>query len=288
MDFRTLDTVSVETILEAHNDAFSEYEIPMEFPMERFEQLNKLRGVNYKLSIGAFEDQKLVGFILNGIGKWNNVLTAYDCGTGVIQGQQGKGIGGEMFKHLSPILIQNNIYHYLLEVMKSNEPAIKLYKGKGFKISRHFDCIIVEKEKIEFTLPESDLLNKLEFAITTNPDWELLKSFWDITPSWQNSIDSVGRLPENFQIMTVSTDNKIIGYGVIEPRSGGILQIAITPNYRKKKIGTKLIQKLIELAPNSPRIHLINLDESSQISKLFFAKLGFESFSPQYEMSLTL
>ncbi|UYP45789.1 hypothetical protein NEF87_002074 [Candidatus Lokiarchaeum ossiferum] len=286
MDFRTLDTISVEQILEAHNDAFSEYEVPMEFPIERFEQINKLRGVNYNLSIGAFEDQKLVGFILNGVGEWNGVLTAYDCGTGVIQGKQGKGIGGEMFKHLTPILIQNKVRQYLLEVMKGNEPAIRLYKGKGFEVIRHFDCIIAEKEKIKFNIPDSDFLKKLNFSIITNPDWKLLKTFWDVTPSWQNSIDSIERLPNSFKIMTVSLSTEIIGYGVIEPRSGGILQIAIAPTHRKKKVGSKLLQKLIELSPNTPRIHLINLDESSKCSKYFFTQMGFESFSPQFEMSL--
>jgi len=288
MDFHTLENLSVEEILEAHNDAFSNYEVPMELTLEFFKQINIQRGVRYDLSIGAFDNGALVGFILNGIGKWNEKLTAYDCGTGVIQEYQGKGVGGKLFESLLPILKTNNIQQYLLEVIKTNEPAYKLYKGKGFEVVRDFDCVGIEKANLHPNLPKTDDSTDLIFNEIVNPDWSELRAFWDIYPSWQNSTDSIDRLPEKYKIIGVNLKEKLIGYGVIEPRSGGITQLAIHPEYRRNKIGTKLLLKMLQYAPNPPNLHMINIDMKLNTFTQFFYSLGFEKSTEQFEMLLTI
>ncbi len=288
MDFLTLETVSVEKILEAHNEAFSNYEVPMELSLEFFKEINNQRGLSYELSIGAFDNGKLVGFILDGIGEWKGIPTAYDCGTGVIQAYQGKGIGGKLFEALLPILKENNIQQYLLEVIKTNEPAYKLYKGKNFEVIREFSCVGIEKANIRFDLSEADDSANLTFSEIDKPDWNHLKSFWDIIPSWQNSTDSIDRLPVKYKIIEVKLRKNVIGYGVIEPRSGGITQLAIHPEYRRRKIGTKLVQKLMEYAPNPPHLHIVNIDMRSDAVTKFVSNLGFENSTKQFEMKLEL
>ncbi len=84
IEFFPLNQFSESEILNTHNEAFSNYEVPMQLSLEVFRYFNSRRGVRYDLSLGAVEGKRLIGFILNAIDFWNGKLTAYDCGTGII------------------------------------------------------------------------------------------------------------------------------------------------------------------------------------------------------------
>ena len=124
--YKSLEHVDELEILETHNSAFSDYEVQMNWTLPQFQNINKQRGVRYDLSMGAFDDDKLVGFIINGTGDWNNKPTVYDCGTGIIKDYRHKGIGTEILLRLIKLLRDLGISQYLLEVIKSNENAYQL------------------------------------------------------------------------------------------------------------------------------------------------------------------
>ena len=50
----------------------------------------------------------------------------------------------------------------------------------------------------------------------TEEEWNDVINFWDIEPSWQNSIDSVKSTIDSFIFSLVKENNKIIGYGIID------------------------------------------------------------------------
>ena len=70
MEFVDLSRFSELEILNTHNKAFSDYEVPMQLSLESFKYFNQRRGVRYDLSFGAVEENELVGFILNAIDNW--------------------------------------------------------------------------------------------------------------------------------------------------------------------------------------------------------------------------
>ena len=107
MEFVDLSQFSELEILDAHNKAFSDYEVPMQLSLESFKYFNQRRGVQYDLSFGAVEGNELVGFILNAIDIWEGKRTAYDCGTGVIPEFRQKGIGNQIFSELLNYRTQN-------------------------------------------------------------------------------------------------------------------------------------------------------------------------------------
>ena len=100
----------------------------------------KRNGFMPAVSVGAFADRTLVGFILNGVRDWDNEKTVYDLGTGVIPDFRRTGIMGELLNLVSTICIKNKISVYQLEVIQDNEKALTLYKKQGFRINRILNC----------------------------------------------------------------------------------------------------------------------------------------------------
>src|SRR5690554_5388605 len=149
LDFKTLENVNIEILHDAFVNAFSDYQIKINLPLWKFNNMLQRRGYSAKLSVGAFQDSELIGFVLNGARNWRGKTTAYDSGTGVIPKYRKQGITTNMFNKVLSMLHNNNIEHYLLEVIQSNKPAVNLYKKQGFTITRTFSCFRIEKAHIK-------------------------------------------------------------------------------------------------------------------------------------------
>ena len=291
IQYKSLENIDELEILKTHNSAFSDYQVQMNWTLQQFQNINKQRGVRYDLSIGAFDDDKLVGFIINGAGDWNNEPTVYDCGTGIIKEYRHKGIGTEILKRLIILLSESDISQYLLEVIKTNKNAYQLYLKQGFKIIREFDCAVGEisviKKKIEERKEDLQVINNdknFEINETNQPNWDIFKTFWDKTPSWQNSIESIERNREVLTILVVNYKTTPVGYAVFDPRVGGIAQLAIHPEYRRRKLGMALLNRIIESCPTATRLSIINIDKGLSSFIGFYESLGLKIFVEQYEM----
>ncbi len=92
MEFKTLRKVQLEKIHEAFVDAFSDYQVKMDLPFSKFHHMMNRRGFSPELSLGAFSDGKLVGFVLNGHRIYEGKKTVYDMGTGVVKSHRRQGI----------------------------------------------------------------------------------------------------------------------------------------------------------------------------------------------------
>lgn len=277
-------------ILETHNEAFFDYEVPMQISLESFRKLNRRRGVSYDLSLGVVDGEKLVGFILNAIDYWEDKLTAYDCGTGVIPDYRQKGVGNRIFSELLPILQAENIEQYLLEVIQSNTAAYNLYKKRNFQITREFDCLMADIKEIKSCLyngRNNPLAEKCDIREINSIDWKDIINFGDYPPSWQNSDMSVQRLPNSFNYLGAFSEENLVGYIVYEP-NGGLTQIAVNKNNRNQGIGTELIKHLLEQNSNIDKLNIINVDTRDKSLLNFLNSLGFKSFTTQYEMILKI
>ena len=111
--------------------------------------------------------------------------------------------------------------------------------------------------------------------------------FWECTPSWQNSIDSINAVSDSFIYSIATIDDTIVGYGIIDKKTGDIPQIAVDKNYRCKGIGRSIITDLIENT-EADKISILNVDYQCNSAKDFLIKSGFESKVSQYEMILEL
>lgn len=184
-NYKTLENVDIDIIHQAFINAFSDYQVKIDLPLWKLQQMLQRRGFIPDKSMGAFDGEVLVGFILNGFREWK------------------------------------------------------------------------------------------------------LKEFWDIQPSWQNSIESICALKDAFVYSVVRTDSKIVGYGIIDKRTGDIPQISVNRNCRNKGIARSIVTDLINNT-ESDKVVVINVDDRSKVSKDFLSALGFECYVEQYEMILEI
>lgn len=278
--YKILNETSIEMLHETFVDAFSDYQVKIDLPIWKFEGMLKRRGYVAEISMGAFVNEKLVGFVLNGLRMWNGKLTIYDVGTGVIGEYRRQGVTNNILSNIKNIIKEKGVEQYLLEVIKANESAVKLYKNQGFEIERELECFQLDKTQY-------NSITNHNIGQVNNLDLKELKCFWDFSPSWQNSIDSINASSEEFSYLVARIDNTIVGYGIIDKKSGDIPQIAVDKNFRGKGIGRSIMTDLIKNTESS-KISVINVDGKDQGLQNLLLKLGFKNIVSQYEMILKI
>jgi len=247
-EFRTLDSETPARRYAAFMEAFSDYSVPVAWSEAEFDAANARRGADWSLSPGAYEDGRLVGFVMSGSGEWGGRRAAYDMGTGVVPSARGSGLAGLLAERLKGLLAERGVGLYLLEVIRDNAPALKTYERAGFRKTRDFECsegTFVDPGKAP---PEGVAVGELaafpRAEAAAMRDWE---------PSWQNSDASVARNPTPLVILGAreasapgaagAAAGRLLGYAVASP-SGTIWQLAVAREARRRGIGTALLRAL--------------------------------------------
>ena len=276
IQYKTLENTEWSTIYNAFLNAFSDYQVSMNMSLQSFEELLKRRGYKPEFSIAAFFEKELVGFVLNGIRNYNDKIMAYDISTGVVIEHRRKGLTTRMLSEVKYLLKENNVNQYLLEVLQANTRAYDLYLKSGFTVNR--ELLYYRKDK---DIEDLELKNNIVYKKELSE--EQLKLFWDFTPSWQNSVQSIMEVSDSFTYATYSINNNIVGYGVVHKHTGDIPLIAVNPNHRRKRIGTELLSALID-DTESKTISVANVEKTNEETIMFLESLGFAYVVSQFEM----
>lgn len=279
MTFLTLEKISTDELLEVFNHSFSDYLVPFHLTKEQLENKIKSENIRMDLSAGVFENNKLAGFVLHGYDVINNIATAYNGGTGVIPDLRGKGLTGKMYEYVIPVLKQKGIKKITLEVIQENKPAIQVYQKTGFAIKRTLTCYkgstTIQNKRQEFEIhPLKDY------------NWDLLQSFWDWEPSWQNSVTAVSNLQQTNISTGIFKEDKLSGYIIFNPITKRVQQFAVHKAFRKQGAGRLLFENIAAI--NNNEITLINIDDTSTETASFLTKQGLTIFVKQYEMEMGL
>jgi ribosomal protein S18 acetylase RimI-like enzyme len=285
VNYYTLEDTPLPDIHAAFCRAFADYQVQFEMPLWRYESMLRRRGYAPHLSMGAFHRDELVGFLLNGVRDWQGRRTAYDTGTGVVPEHRRKGVTKRMFKELMLPLRDDKVTLYLLEVLKENLPAVKLYTKQGFKAIRGLTCYAAPKRYLS---PGIGCDVEIKELPVRGLDWQVASKFWDFVPSWQNSTDSV--LAASAELAAVGAymnEEELVGYGIIEPRTGDLPQLAVRWDYRDQGVGRAILDELVALTEGE-RVSVVNVEEGAKGPRGFVEHLGFEVFTEQFEMVLDL
>jgi len=278
--YQLLTNYPLEKIHHCFVEAFSDYEVKIDLPYQVFLDMMNRRGLSPELSMGAFdENNNLIGFVLNGKREWEGKLTAYDLGTGVIPDYRKQGITSQLFTKVKEELTKVGIEQYLLEVIQTNEKALKLYQNSGFQITREFNCYLLETS--EFQSKETLPVQKLDqLKLQDYSDWQEFPS------SWQNSSQSLEADKKNMSFYGAFEENQLIGYGIVDNK-GDIPQLALHPEFREKNVAASILSAIIN--DNSfEKLKMLNVDDRDKELIACLENNGFSLFVKQYEMILPL
>lgn len=289
LEYRTLEKTSIHDIHQCFLDAFSDYMVDIRMSEEAFYEMNALRGVDYGISIGAFAGKRLVGVTINAKDQWNGKWTAYDAGTGVIPSYRGKGVSRAIMEKAFAVLEAEGFASYVLEVITRNEKALKLYQSLGFRITRRLECLVlkgplqvaVHHSDFSVTAVTADQIPLLEKAFLAEPG----QAF---APSWQNGWNTIKRRPDLYHISASWEDGQCVGYGAIGVGRGGIAQLWVRSDRRRRGLGSRILRDLIARSLGFKTYSWVNVDGSAAHTLNFLKAVGFTDQLAQYEMERDL
>jgi GNAT superfamily N-acetyltransferase len=108
-----------------------------------------------------------------------------------------------------------------------------------------------------------------------------MRSWWDVEPSWQNSVASIRRARDR-QVMLGDED----GYAIVFPASGDLARLAVRPDARRRGIGSMLLDAAATLAGKPLRI--LNVDARDAGIDAFLTSVGAKRTVRQIEMAIAL
>jgi ribosomal protein S18 acetylase RimI-like enzyme len=262
MNLRPLGATDFESLLACFNEAFSDYLVPFALDAARLTEIIARRGVSLDRSVAAFEDDKMIGFTLNGI----YGTRAYDSGTGVIPSHRGAGVGRRLMEASFEILKADT---YVLEVLEANEKAIALYKTLGFEETRRFQC---------WSFEAKERSHARELA---NVDLDQIRNHADVEPSWQNDIASIRRAREPY--VALGDEH---GAVMVFPKTGDLPLLAVEQRGRRAGLGSKLLNAAATRAAKPLRI--VNVDDRDAGIAAFLDSVGAKRTVRQIEMIRSL
>jgi ribosomal protein S18 acetylase RimI-like enzyme len=275
---KSLASISFDEIFETDLKAFKDY--PFQWSKEGLLKTIQRRGYDASLSFGAFYNNELVSFTLNGTGFYNGLKTAYDTGTGTVSEHRGKGLASKIFEYSIPFLKSEGIEQYILEVLEENEKAFSVYAKQGFEVSRKFDCFRIETNKWDFIARENSNIKLKEIDFSFQKEMETMIDF---NLSWQNSFQAMKVNPTDFIIIGAFKENNFVGYGIIETETGDISQLAVAKTERGNGIGSLILSEL-KKRNKADIIKIVNIESSSIGIINFITKCGIPKLVSQFEM----
>jgi len=273
MIVKNLSTTPFDEIVHCFLQAFDNYFV--EFPKDReyFKKRWEMSNIDYKLSFGMFDGEKLVGFIFHGIDFRAKHLTAFNLATGVIPDYRGRKITKTIYECAIEELKKNGITKCQLEVITKNYFAINAYENIGFKIVKNYKCFSGDISKTCELRYELKEINSKEQQQIDLPNQNLY--------SWENQIESIKK--GDFKWYQVINDHKVESFFIINDKTGYIAQLEVLKE--TEDTWNRLFSAIQGI---SRKVKINNVDErlTSKIDNL--EKFGLKNTIDQFEMELYL
>ncbi len=278
MQFNTLQHIPIEVVTNCFNKAFSDYEIPLNFSIEAMQQKIFNEDVDLSLSVGAFDNEQLTGFIFHGVGMVDGKKTMWDGGTGVIPEYRGQQLTPKMYNHILPLLKEHGAKRILLEVLENNIKAKSIYLKLGFtdiRLLHAYRGLLQDPPAITHNV-----------VVTNEYDTDALLALADWQPAWQQMNDRLKNHGASILTAYIKDGEQPVAYIRYNDYTKRIYQFAVGKQYRKQGMGTALFNHVA--GDNTTPLSIINVDARDESTNAFLRSLGLEQFLSQYEMELNL
>jgi GNAT superfamily N-acetyltransferase len=279
-EFNGLERTPFEDIHRAMTEAFADYLMDMSYmTREVLWRRATKKGVDLAMSQGAFQNGRLVGLTLVGLGTWAGEPAAFDACTGIVKAHRGHGLAGRLFDAALPALKRRGTTRFLLEVLQENAPAIRAYERTGFRISRALACY----EQVDTAFPGFS-----ESCSIRPVGRDLLESFaaeLDWQPSWENSFEAIRAIPDEVLVFGAFDGAACVGVSVYYPTLRWVMSLVVRRGHRGRGIGKALLARALGCAGSGGRaVRVNNVDPSDLAMAAVFRRCGLREFTAQYEM----
>jgi len=277
---KSLSGFSIGEIHRSWTEAFSDYPVNLQISVDDLTIMFRQNSVVFEASVGLFDGNQLVGLWMNGLRESGGEKQAYDSGTAIIKKYRGKGHSKKLAEESANILKGLGVSQYILEVLKENERAYRLYLKDGFQVTRELDCFNGEDATFQDNLDEKD------YSVESGPfDPSIIEQYPipDYKFSWQNSTAAMINIPDLVKQVVARKGEKIVGYGLITSR-GRISQIAVVDECKDGDLGSIILKSLCGISERQP-VMVINIDTEATWVRELFLQNGFIPRFAQYEMS---
>jgi len=285
IEIRFLKNKNFNEIHATSIDAFSDYALNMSNLTDKILYNRAIKnGISFESSVAAYENDRMVGYTLVGIGPWKNTVSAFDITTGIIKPYRSQGLASRMFDFILKKLASKGIHKFVLEVLQNNTPAIKAYEKIGFYIVRELDCFQLEFNKKKTFYKK---VNGLQIQSVQKDQLSPFQAFLDWPPSWENSFAAIQRIPDELVLLSAVHENRPGGLLAYYPGLNWIMCLAVDKSLRRTGIATDLLSSLIEkIQDKVPLVKLLNVLHTDDGTIQFLSRMGFEKYTSQYEMEL--
>lgn len=279
IELRPVDTRKVHAAFLA---AFADYSMgaPTGLTEERLFLRMKKNGVDYDLSVAAYEEGAMVGFTLIGLDAWGGRPTAYDAGTGILPGHRGQGLARRMFEHALPGLAERQVEQFVLEVLQDNEPAIRAYRKSGFETARELRSFVAPVDALSSGADPRWALRAI------NPDeFERVASEADWLPSFENRTSAVRAISGDVALVGAFDGEECAGAYAYSAPLRWLLTLVVRRAFRGRGAGRALLAHAAVNVPEAvTRITALNVDGADLGMQRFLSRLGFSPLVDQFEM----
>ena len=267
MEIRTLANTNLSDIVACLLEAFEGYFVKMPETIDYWEERFRGARVEYDLSFGMFDKDRLIGFIMNGIDVQEGELTAFNTGTGVIPAYRSQQVVDRIYAHAFPLFKARGVQNCRLEVIQANDRAIRVYERIGF---HKIKSLLSFRGSCKFS---NASLNQTEVKLSSIENLIRQKEQFY---SWDFTYEALSKNETSFRCYILNQYNN--SYYIINPETTMLVHYELPEQ--------ELEGLLSNISALCESIRLVNVDASRTklIDKL--AELGFENYINQYEMKM--
>ncbi len=272
---KSLESTDPNDIVDCLNEAFLDYIIPMKMPYEYWISRWDAARIDYNLSFGYFDNGKLVGFVLHGIDQKEDKTSFFNMGTGVLPSHRGQRIVKQIYDICYHELLRSGCEQGLLEVIQSNNKAIKAYQSVGFALD--LELISFKGRSINYT-------HNFIFSEVIPERLDRYLDYIEHRLAWEHTPQTIMYDKSQFTFYEMHKENSLLGFAIIKNLNLDVTIFGVKDG-NWKKYGAALFS---EIQKRHSEYKIINIDSRDTELINFFEENKFKVLIKQFEMKLEM
>jgi GNAT superfamily N-acetyltransferase len=281
MYYADLTETSIDELHGTFLDIYGDYKIKLNVTRDQFKSFLIRCCYSPEMSLGGFEGNRLIGFQIVGEKRTEGRLLCYNAAAGIVPEHRSRfKLAYNHTKCLLSKMNKRQVHLFVYEILVENKSALKIMLKFGANIRRQ---LITRRKETRTITGNYHHQNGYQFH--EEDDLSFLSNFEynDDMSSWQNSIYAINRMLEDFSVITIRKDKRIVGFGTIHKMGGDIPQFYVEEKHRRKGIGSMLLSTLAGNT-RSKYVSFLNADVNNSLLSNFLKHFQFQTSARSYEM----